>query len=204
MILKITDQLMEYMIRHKAIDAQKQEIVDFYRYGVEITISSLLNVVLILVLAGLFGCFPEGLLFLGVFIPIRQFTGGFHAQSYFRCNTMFCLCFISTLLLYKITFASVWWPALLGLLIADLGIVLKYCPIPNENKPIVGKMRILKLKMISAFLFLAYGAVGIILTVQGIQCGVLLVYTLQLIILLAVAALVAQRIRRQGRNSADR
>ena len=195
MVSKITDQLMGYIIRHKVIDAQEQETVDFYRYGVEITISSLLNVVLILMLAGLFGCFPVGLLFLGVFIPIRQFAGGFHAQSYFRCNAMFSICFISILLLYKITFASIWWPALLGLLIADLGIILKYCPISNKNQPIIGKKRILKLKMISAFLFLAYGAAGIIMTVQGIQCGVLL-YTLQLIILLAVAVLVARWIRR--------
>ena len=90
MIKKLTNHILSYLISSNAID-DNEETKDYYRYGIEITISSLINILLIIIIGIVSGNALESIVFLACFIPLRQFTGGFHAKTYFLCNFINCI-----------------------------------------------------------------------------------------------------------------
>ncbi|MCM1228262.1 MAG: accessory gene regulator B family protein [Clostridium sp.] len=90
MIKKLTNHVLEYLISSNVIE-NDDESKDYYQYGIEITISSLLNIVLIVAIGIVSGNILESILFLSCFVPLRQFTGGFHAKTYFLCNLSFSI-----------------------------------------------------------------------------------------------------------------
>lgn len=102
MIKKLTNHILSYLISSNAID-DNEETKDYYRYGIEITISSLINILLIIIIGIVSGNALESIVFLACFIPLRQFTGGFHAKTYFLCNLSFAVSFIILLIVYKFT-----------------------------------------------------------------------------------------------------
>lgn len=74
MIKKLTNHILSYLISSNAID-DNEETKDYYRYGIEITISSLINILLIIIIGIVSGNALESIVFLACFIPLRQFTG---------------------------------------------------------------------------------------------------------------------------------
>ena len=101
MIKKLTNHILSYLISSNAID-DNEETKDYYRYGIEITISSLINILLIIIIGIVSGNALESIVFLACFIPLRQFTGGFHAKTYFLsfiCS--FIYNFINCIQIYK-------------------------------------------------------------------------------------------------------
>lgn len=107
MIKKLTNHILSYLISSNAID-DNEETKDYYRYGIEITISSLINILLIIIIGIVSGNALESIVFLACFIPLRQFTGGFHAKTYFLCNLSFAVSFIILLIVYKFTNQNVY------------------------------------------------------------------------------------------------
>ena len=89
MIEFLTNKLLKYISNKDVIDNVNEDVVAFYKYGIEITISSILNILIILTISLLFNALIDGFIFLLIFIPTRQFTGGFHADSYLKCNLTF-------------------------------------------------------------------------------------------------------------------
>ena len=78
MITSISKKLASYLSRKNIIDKDKKEI---YQYGYEVLISGLIGFAIVIILGILMNRFIESLLFLGVFVPVRQLTGGYHADS---------------------------------------------------------------------------------------------------------------------------
>lgn len=68
--------ILNYLIKQEVINNTSEDR-EFYQYGIEITISSLLNIILVVTLGTIFNAFFESLVFLLCFIIIRQFTGGY-------------------------------------------------------------------------------------------------------------------------------
>lgn len=74
----IANQLGEYGIL-------QEEDIDKCRYGLEIFISSVLEVFSIMMLSIFSKNFVETLLFFGALIPLRIYAGGYHADTKLRC-----------------------------------------------------------------------------------------------------------------------
>ena len=64
----------------------QKEFEAIYIYGFELLLSFVVSVSIILALSILIRKFFESLIFLVLFIAIRQFTGGFHARTYLKCQ----------------------------------------------------------------------------------------------------------------------
>ena len=92
MIKKLSQYILQYLLRNNVIENTQDE-KEYYQYGIEITISSVLNILLILGIGLVTRNILENVIFLLFFIPIRQFTGGFYANTYFKCNLSFCIVF---------------------------------------------------------------------------------------------------------------
>lgn len=191
MIKKISEKFLTYLINSKVI-SDTEDNREFYRYGIEITISSLLNVILILGIGIVTNSMIESIIFLVCFILLRQFTGGFHADTYFKCNLSFCIVFSIVLVLYYTT--AQYLSTYISILITFVcvSIILAKCPIEHINKPIPNNRKIVH-KILAALLGTVYGAIGTVLTAFANRYGALVIYTLSLVIVLVLAAIIKER-----------
>ena len=179
MIKKLTNHILSYLISSNAID-DNEETKDYYRYGIEITISSLINILLIIIIGIVSGNALESIVFLACFIPLRQFTGGFHAKTYFLCNLSFAVSFIILLIVYKFTNQYVTSYIVFLIIIFSCIIFFSECPVENKNKVITEEKKKIH-KVISVILCFLYGITGAILIMFSYKIGVILLYTLILI-----------------------
>lgn len=189
---KIIDLILRYLEKNAPSAISDESDSTFIRYGIEITLSSILNIVIIISLSVVFHSLLEGVLFLAVFITTRQFTGGFHANTYLRCNIVFSLCFLTALGLYKFVISL---PVLIAVVIyiADIVTISIMCPVENLNKPIAGKRQYYRFKIISVFLFLSQSAIGILLIRNGHDIGKIIIITLQIVTFLCIISLTERR-----------
>lgn len=162
MINVLSDKLLRFMRNN--FKNYNVELNEVYKYGIEITISSFLNFFLIFILSLLSGDLINGLIFLIIFITVRKYCGGYHATTYFRCNLIFSLSFIitviSSMLLGHLSEALLY----IEILMVALGIipVILFAPVKNKYKQIdYSGMK--KYKYISIFLYVACSAAGFIL-----------------------------------------
>lgn len=191
MISHISEQMLQYLLKSRVINDSDEE-KEYYRYGIEITISSLLNIILIIVIGIIFRNVFESIIFLSFFMLIRQFTGGYHADTYFKCNLSFCISFISVLIMYHSTYEKITISLSGYISILCVAIILFLCPIENVNKPIPKYKRNF-FKYVSAILGIVYGIIGTVLISLSIKYGVLILYTLVLVTALIIAAIIKDR-----------
>lgn len=191
MIEKLSQRILQYLLHSGVIEDINDE-KEYYQYGIEITISSILNVVLILGIGLITWNIFESLIFLLLFIPIRQFTGGFHAITYFKCNLSFCIVFSLILILYHFTGAIL--NTYLSILITFICVLLiiAECPIENKNKPIPEERKKFH-KIMAALLSTIYGIIGIVFTAISNKYGALILYTLAAVAMLIIAAMLQDR-----------
>ena len=193
MIEIISNNLLKYLIKSEVID-DSEDSVAYYRYGLEITISSILNIVFILLVGIISNNFFESVAFLICFVPLRQFTGGYHADTYFKCNLSFVILFSLLLLIYNLTFQFISIYAELTMLVFSLIIFATECPVEHKNKPLTDKQN-KRNRRLAVILGLLYGAVGVVFKVLSYSIGVIFIYTLVLISLLIIVATL-QKIRK--------
>lgn len=190
MIKKISTMLLKYLLSSNVISNTKEDI-EYYLYGIEITVSSILNVLLIVGIGLVTHSIIESIIFLILFILIRQFTGGFHASTYFKCNLSFCIVFFTVLLLYH--FTGIYLNTYIAILITFVcnSLILIFCPVEHINKPIP-KEKINKHKLVAFILGITYGLGGTALIYYSIKYGSLVIYTLLLVTVLVIIAVIGR------------
>lgn len=82
---RLVSIILNFMIKNNVISKDTEEI-EFYRYGIEITLSSLINITLISIIGIVTDYTFESMMFLVVFIIMRSFTGGYHANTYINSD----------------------------------------------------------------------------------------------------------------------
>ncbi|MBY2475849.1 accessory gene regulator B family protein [Clostridioides difficile] len=133
MFKKYADKMTSVLICNNMIDNNESRV---YSYGFEILIAFIVNITTMLLIGFLFGKFTYVLFFLMCYCPIRQFSGGYHADNYFRCLLTFVFIILSTILIIEnlniylfkniiMIIASISW----------IGICL-LCPIEHRSNPI--------------------------------------------------------------------
>lgn len=128
--------MVNYLISTGSIE-DNEECCDYYKYGIEITISSLLNVMLIVSMGLITNHLLDSILFLPMLILTRHFTGGYHARTYFGCNFTCCMTFALILIVQHISLHIDYMNTISVVLgIASIFVVLIKCPVENPNKPI--------------------------------------------------------------------
>ncbi len=180
----LSRKILNYLLSSGSIERDE---TDYYMYGIEITLSSLLNILLVFIIGLIFAAFTESVIFLCAFILMRQFSGGFHASSYFNCNAALCCTCILVILLQKLTCGLITIPVSLCIAAVCIAVIIIRCPIENVNKPIPKERRPFY-KMLSAIIGICYACVGIMLIYFGNCFGTVLLYTLCAVTILIPAA----------------
>lgn len=171
-------------------------MIDIYRYGIELLVSTLINLALITIIGILINDIACSLVFLLGFIPIRSFCGGYHAKSYLKCNIVFSLSFVICCLCSNLMIFAFTKNYLLIIEIALIALsfpsILIFAPVKNANK-IVSSNEAKKYKKISIIIFFCISGIGLITTYFGIKYGILLIVTLLLVSIMILIEIFEQR-----------
>lgn len=190
MICQISEKILEFTSEHLDISPEMKEV---YQYGIEITISSMLNVTLVLLCSLILGNIIAGILYLFIFIVLRSFTGGYHATTYFRCNLTFVSTFIITYFAYIIISGCQFSIYICGALaFASLIPIVLFSPVPNKHKPLSDKQR-KKSSVLSIIIASALSVSGLILIAFEISYGAMIITTVSMISVLILVETFLQR-----------
>lgn len=132
---------MKYMSKYVAelLESEgviKQNDVDVCRYGLEVFLSSFVEILTILVVSALLNNFIETVLFFAGFVPLRVYAGGYHANTKLRCYMVSVLVYglfsvvLIVLPLYYYTYVN------LISCVFSLIMVWKYAPIIHSRRRI--------------------------------------------------------------------
>ena len=193
MLNYLTEKTFRYLVKHKVVDNNTEFENAWLRYGIEITYSSIIGILTIVVLSLLLNSFCEGFVFLCVFVSTRQFTGGYHAETYLKCNISLSLSYVIVVLISKYTISVLSLPFCIAALLLELIAILVFCPIKNRYKPIKSKRQHMRCKAIGVAMFVLYALVGLYLLHENLVVGSVIQYTLHFIIVLCVIGYLKER-----------
>jgi len=138
MITKLSRIIADFLIRQKIVSEEQREI---YEYGLELSISSVIGIIIVLAIGFISGKFWESVVFYIVFCFTRLFTGGFHAPNHLLCKVAFTVALLLVLtadwLLSGIE--SYYW---FILHLYSLVIVCQFAPIENSDKELSERQKV--------------------------------------------------------------
>jgi len=140
MINKLSKLISNQFVKRNIIS---EDVQDVYTYGVEITISSLIGFILVTIIGIIFKSLMQAMIFYVIFVTLRSMTGGYHASTYLKCNTIFSFISLFTLLFSKASSEIHLSVGIITLFfLPAVAIFLWLAPVENPNKPIEKKKRI--------------------------------------------------------------
>ncbi len=190
MINKIASQILSFISKQLEISP---EMRDIYQYGIEIALSSMLNILLVTLCALILKNFYAGLIYLFIFIFLRSYTGGYHASTYFRCNLTFVVTFIVTFCFYKIImFCNTPIYVHEAIALANLIPIAVYSPVPNKHKALTDKQKA-RSHNLSLIIASALSLIGLVLIVLDIHIGAMIINTVTMVSVLIIIETFMQR-----------
>ena len=158
MISKLAKNIAHFFVVQKIVEESREAI---YAYGMELLLSDVLNTLIVLLIALISHTFPAVIIFTAVFMGLRKFVGGYHANSHLSC--MFTL--VAVILIFSYGICNVpekyAWVVSIGFVIISIPVVFNLAPISHPNKPVSDEKKV-KLKkhsriftlLLSTFAFL--------------------------------------------------
>lgn len=173
---KISQSIVDFIRRNMTID--DDEMLYVYKYGIEITLSSLINFIIIIVCSLVVKDLAAGFIFMACFILIRSYTGGYHAETYWRCNMAFMCTFVLTYCVSKLfDYMSLNVYIVAVLLVFGIVPIIKLAPVKNRHK-FLSESKRKKSRVISLILYTLFSVVSIVLCEINIQYGYLILTTI--------------------------
>ena len=195
MIKRIALKITNFIFKNTELDS---ELFEVYKYGVEITLSTLLNIFWIIAASMVLTDVISGVIFLAVFILLRSFVGGYHAKTNFMCNALFLLTYLLVYYINSLASALVegeLFSRLLTILIL-LGIIpiIAFAPVQHKNKPLSEKQSQIS-RIIGTAAFILISITALALHYSGIKYGSFMIITLA-----SVSVLILIEILKPGRR----
>ncbi|MGC4020273.1 MAG: accessory gene regulator B family protein [Muricomes sp.] len=133
MIQKMVNAVISKQIESHTMTAQDEKI---YRYGYILLCEVILNLAIALAIGIIFSQTKAVIFFLGAYIPLRSFCGGWHANKIWKCTVISSL--ILLLQIYGIKnimdFLSIW--VMLIIFFLNMACVFLIAPLETETKKI--------------------------------------------------------------------
>lgn len=189
---KISKSIVKFISRN--ILVENEEMLDVYKYGIEITLSSLINFVMIIVCSLLLGNLAAGLIFMFCFILLRSYTGGYHAEAYWRCNVAFVFTFILTYFVGRLfDYVNLNIYAVVTIQLVGIVPIIKFAPVKNRHK-ILSESKRKKSRIISLILYGLFSVLSIVLCKFNIGYGyIILATTLSILVLILVEVFMQKK-----------
>lgn len=197
MIERIALKITNFIFNNTELNS---ELFDVYKYGVEITISTILNIFWIIMASVVLSDVISGVIYLAVFIMLRTFVGGYHAKTYYMCNALFLLTY---LLVYYINSvmtnfieAELFSRVLTILILLEIIPIIAFAPIQHVNKPLNEKQsRICRIIGIAMFIMISITALGF--HYGGVKYGSFIIMTLAAVSVLILIEIIKRKRRKK-------
>ena len=98
MIAQIAETVSAFFYSMDVIDEEEK---GKSRYGIEIIISTIIGFSVIIISGILLSKTNLAIAYLICIVPIRMYTGGYHAKTYFKCNIVFWLLFLLNIFMFQ-------------------------------------------------------------------------------------------------------
>lgn len=168
----LISRVLEYEIRNKYIDEHEKEV---YQYAYIIFLEESINLLIAFIIGIFFGELKLILCFLCSYIPLRRYSGGYHAEKGYLCGIVSAALIILLCMLQKVEI-DMHIPRMgyIFLIILQLSIC-RFAPVDSKNKRLNENVKqkyrkttiFLLLLQIVALLF------GILLKVKCIYWGII-------------------------------
>lgn len=169
----LAEVVTDFLLKKHYITAEEKEVC---RYGYAILFSNLLGLLIITVISLLTGRIAEGIVFAVIFTTTRKYSGGYHANTYFRCNlTVACVYCFYLVLSSAITRQDA--GILCIMYILYMICVMEKAPVENENKPLDDEEK-MKYHKISILLGVVWGIMAVIAGLCAYRYAVMVITTL--------------------------
>lgn len=146
----IFEYIVDYLIKNSIIKESDKEL---YAYGIHLMFSSIVDISIVLIASILIHRFIETLMYLFAFIPLRIYTGGYHADSEIRCFIVFIITFILFILSVMFIPTNMYWKISAVSCVLVFLCVMILSPIENINK-LLNRTEIKAYKTISRFIMI--------------------------------------------------
>lgn len=131
MITKIANKLTIFLVNREIIS---REDIPIYVYGYEALFASMVNFILVLTLGIILHQGWQPIVFFVVFALTRVYSGGYHAQSYLKCNLILASVYIITTTLVEALVYTESDYTIVVFVLFYLSVILKFAPVPNSKK----------------------------------------------------------------------
>ncbi len=149
MINFISNNIINYFIEKKLIT----EEYEIYRFGLSIIVSYSVSAGVILIFGFISKHLLEAFTYLFFFDKLREYGGGYHANSYLKCNITFIIIYLANNCLVKLFSFS--FSMILALIC--ISFLINYLPVEHPNKPIsLDKRKTHQIIAIRRFLIVVY------------------------------------------------
>ena len=126
---KIAERILEFLEKQKVIEASE---VDLYLYGINQVLLFGLNILTSMLIGLLMDMLMESIVFSFAYIPLRRFSGGYHAANAKVCYLMSTMMIFIVLIIIKHLEFN-FWTGILMIIIAFTVICIK-APVESQNK----------------------------------------------------------------------
>lgn len=124
-----------------------------YVYGLELIISTIICLISILLVSVLLSDAKSGILFVSIFVPLRLFTGGYHAATYSKCFIISNFSYLVILFLKNIFWNRLPLSLWILILVCTGNYITRNAPVINVHQPI-DKYKQLHNKKITKYILL--------------------------------------------------
>lgn len=190
MISSMSRFVSRFLLKYRIIDRGE---TDIYEYGFEIIISSLVGFILVIVIGMIYDIFLYALTYFAIFTFIRRTTGGYHAETYFKCNLVFSIVSFTTMGMTCVSYENELYsfPLHLLLLITAIVVVYKYAPVESPNKPLDEEQR--KSNHAKGVIYVVALAIGsCIMYCFSLELSILIAYTLFMVSMLLMVVVIKE------------
>ena len=139
MIKYLSENITNYFYTNEIISKEEKEI---YVYGLHLIFSSVIGIAIILTLGIFLNNLVNTVLFLSAFISVRMYSGGYHANSYIKCNMTLITIYLITMAAVNFIPREIIGTSSAALIALTVYIILKYAPVDNENKKLTKKQKV--------------------------------------------------------------
>lgn len=129
----LASRVVRSLNTHHMIVPEEEEI---YQYGLELWLSTFLGVLITVTLGLLCRQLWYALAFCAVFALVRKYSGGYHADTYWKCNTLYAANLL--LVLFVLRAAGTSYPFVMHamFLLVYLLCTFQFAPVVHPNKPL--------------------------------------------------------------------
>lgn len=133
MINYLSKKITNYYVKKQKIKIEDKEI---YEYCFEVTLSTLLNLLAIIIVSIATKLYIEGAIFCIVFMSLRGLGGGYHAKTHLFCFLTIMIVFAVYVLILKFVNLIIIFYMTIAMLICGFLVISLIAPVDSETKPL--------------------------------------------------------------------